>query len=65
MKSDQDAAIQLGQSMTDLAKVRANGPYVWDGIHEDDRPLTKEEMQAGIDTFRRQRQEEAGFQAPP
>ena len=66
MKSDQEAASGRGQpdgeSKTDWAKVRANGPYVWDGINEDDRPLTKEEMQAGIDAFRRQR-EQAGRKA--
>ncbi len=34
-----------------LAAIRAIPPekdYVWDGIDEDDRPLTHEEMQAGI-----------------
>jgi uncharacterized protein (DUF4415 family) len=44
-----------GESKTDLAKVRAATPYVWDGKSEDDRPLTREEMQAGIETYRRQR----------
>ena len=46
---------QRGESKTDLAKVRAATPYVWDGKSEDDRPLTREEMQAGIETYRRQR----------
>ena len=34
-----------------LAAIRAIPPendYIWDGIDEDDRPLTHEEMQAGI-----------------
>jgi uncharacterized protein (DUF4415 family) len=44
-----------GESKTDLAKVRAGTPYVWDGKNEDDRPLTPEEMQAGIETYRKQR----------
>ena len=42
-------------SMTDMAKVRAGVPYVWDGKNEEDRPLTREEMQAGVEAYRRQR----------
>ena len=53
-------AVQRGQSRTDLAKVRANSPYVWDGQDEDERPLTAGEMQAGIDAYRRQRGRPAG-----
>ncbi|WP_210147594.1 BrnA antitoxin family protein [Aromatoleum bremense] len=44
-----------GESNTDLAKVRAGTPYVWDGKNEDERPLTREEMQAGIEAYRKQR----------
>lgn len=44
-----------GESKTDVAKVRANTPYVWDGTNEDERPLTGEEMQIGIEAYRRQR----------
>jgi uncharacterized protein (DUF4415 family) len=29
------------------------GYYVWDGEDEDDRPLTKEEMRAGIELARK------------
>lgn len=29
--------------------------YVWDGVDEDDRPMTEEEMQAGVEEFRRKR----------
>ena len=32
-----------------------NGYYEWDGKDEDDRPLTAEEMQAGITIYRRSR----------
>jgi uncharacterized protein (DUF4415 family) len=32
-----------------------NGDYVWDGIDEDDRPLTHKEMQSGIETYRKKR----------
>lgn len=42
-------------SKTDLAKVRAGTPYVWDGKNEDERPLTRDEMQAGLEAYRRQR----------
>lgn len=44
-----------GESKTDLVKVRAGSPYVWDGKNEDERPLTREEMQAGIEAYRKQR----------
>lgn len=49
-----------GESDTDLAKVRAATPYVWDGKNDDDRPLTREEMQAGIEAYRKQRGRPAG-----
>lgn len=54
------AAGKRGDSKTDVAKVRANTPYIWDGKNEDDRPLTREEMQAGIDSYRKQRGRPAG-----
>ncbi len=44
-----------GESNTDLPKVRAGTPYVWDGKNDDDRPLTRDEMQAGIEAYRKQR----------
>lgn len=31
------------------------GDYVWDGQDEDDRPLTHQEMQSGIEAYRRKR----------
>lgn len=49
------AARKRGESKTDVTKVRAQGPYVWDGKSEEDRPLTRAEMQAGIEAYRRQR----------
>ena len=54
------AAGKRGESKTDLAKVRAGTPYVWDGRNEDDCPLTREEMQAGIEIYRKQRGRPAG-----
>jgi len=52
---EMQATRKRGKSKTDLAKVRAGTPYVWDGKNEDDRPLTRAEMQAGIETYRKQR----------
>ena len=54
------AAIKRGAGKTDAAKVRAQAPYVWDGQSEEERPLTAEEMQAGIDAYRKQRGRPAG-----
>ena len=45
------------------AAVRAIPPssdFVWDGVDEDDRPLTKEEMRAGIEADKRRRGRPAG-----
>jgi len=45
------------------AAVRAIPPemdFVWDGVDEDDRPATAEEMQAGIDADRKRRGRPAG-----
>lgn len=36
------------------------GYYVWDGKDEDDRPATAEEMQAGIEAYRKKRGRPAG-----
>jgi len=41
-----------------LAAVRAlppSGDYVWDGVNEDERPATVEEMRAGIEAARKGR----------
>ncbi|KON80364.2 BrnA antitoxin family protein [Azoarcus sp. PA01] len=53
--TEMPATRKPGESKTDLAKVRAGTPYVWDGKNEDERPLTREEMQAGIEAYRKQR----------
>jgi uncharacterized protein (DUF4415 family) len=45
----------MGKSKTQKNRAQAATSYVWDGEDEDDRPLTREEMQAGIETYRRQR----------
>ena len=49
------AARERGESKTDLEKVCAGAPYVWDGESEDERPLSREEMQSGIEDYRRKR----------
>ena len=59
-KNEAPAARKRGVSRTDLAKVRAGTPYVWDGKNEDERPLTRDEMQAGIAAYRKQRGRPAG-----
>lgn len=49
-----------GDSSSDVDKLRANTPYVWDGQDEDERPLSREEMQAGIEAYRKTRGRPAG-----
>jgi uncharacterized protein (DUF4415 family) len=44
-----------GKSKTHKNQVQASAPYAWDGQNENERPLTREEMQVGIETYRRQR----------
>ena len=44
-----------GKSKTQKNQVQASAPYVWDGQNENERPLTREEMQVGIETYRRER----------
>jgi uncharacterized protein (DUF4415 family) len=36
------------------------GDFVWDGVDEDDRPATEEELRAGIEAYRRSRGRPAG-----
>jgi uncharacterized protein (DUF4415 family) len=47
-------------SKTDLARVRAAHDYAWDGKDEDDRPLSREEMPAGIEAYRAKRGRPSG-----
>lgn len=54
-KNETSAARKRGASKTDMAKVRTGTPFVWDGKNEDERPLTRQEMQAGIEAYRKQR----------
>jgi uncharacterized protein (DUF4415 family) len=37
------------QVMAAVRAIPADKYFVWDGVDEDDRPLTKEEMRAGIE----------------
>ena len=41
--------------LTALKKAPPNGDYVWDGRDESDRPLTREEMQNGVEEYRKKR----------
>jgi hypothetical protein len=36
-------------------KAPPGGDYVWDGKDETERPLTREEMQKGVETYRKRR----------
>lgn len=39
-------------SRTDPERLRNGGDFVWDGQDEDERPLTREEMRAGIEAYK-------------
>jgi len=47
-------------SKTDPDRLHAAGDFVWNGKDEDDRPLTGEEMRAGIEADRKRRGRPAG-----
>jgi uncharacterized protein (DUF4415 family) len=49
------AAKVMRISNTLIKRVQTTIPHLWDGEDEDYRPLTHEEMQAGIEADRRQR----------
>ena len=53
------AAAQGSDAKRRLKKA-ITAPYVWDGQDEDDRPLTRQEMQEGIDAYRGQRGRPSG-----
>jgi hypothetical protein len=36
-------------------KASPSGDYWWDGEEENDRPLTREEMQSGVEDYRKKR----------
>lgn len=57
---DMRAVGKRGASKTHVARLHAKTPYVWDGKDEEERPLSREEMQAGIAAYRRQRGRPAG-----
>jgi uncharacterized protein (DUF4415 family) len=38
-----------------VKKAPLGGDYVWDGKDEGDRPLSREEMQKGVDAYRKKR----------
>ena len=38
-----------------VKKAPPGGDYVWDGIHEVDRPLSRDEMQKGVEAYRKKR----------
>ena len=38
-----------------VKKAPPGGDYVWDGKDKNDRPLTREEMQKGVEAYRKKR----------
>nr|WP_323017257.1 BrnA antitoxin family protein [Castellaniella sp.] len=52
---DMRTASIAGKSLTDVARVRAASPYVWDGKDLDDKPLSQQEMRSGILAARKRR----------
>ena len=46
-------AFVMGKSKTQKTLIQTATPYVREGEDEDDRPLTREEMQTGIEAYRR------------
>lgn len=49
------AGRRKGKSKTDLSKVRASVPYVWDGKSAEDQPLSTTELETGLKAYRRGR----------
>lgn len=46
--------------ITAVRSLPADQHFVWDGVDEDDRPATAEEMRTGMEAVRRQRGRPAG-----
>ncbi|MGP1676627.1 MAG: BrnA antitoxin family protein [Giesbergeria sp.] len=46
---------QRKEILAAVKKVPPGGDYAWDGKDEDDRPLTREEMQKGVAAYRKKR----------
>ena len=57
---DELRAAAQGSDAKHRLKKAITAPYVWDGQDEDDRPLTRQEMQEGIEAYRRQRGRPSG-----
>jgi uncharacterized protein (DUF4415 family) len=45
----------MNQSKSDWKRVKNDPLFTWDGKDENDRPLSKDELQAGIQAYRRQK----------
>jgi hypothetical protein len=48
------------QVLAELKNLPLQGDFVWDGLDEDDRPLTRLEMQEGIEATRKRRRRPSG-----
>ena len=42
------SASLAGRTQSDFAAAKASAPYVWDGLDEDERPLSADGMRAGM-----------------
>lgn len=41
--------------LTAVKNAPPSGDYVWDGKDEDDRPLTRDELEKGVEAYRKKR----------
>ena len=53
-------ASRSGLSQTNVSKVRAAGPYTWDGKNEDDRPLPAQVLNEAVRSATRPRGRPSG-----
>ena len=53
--NDLKKATQRKAILAAVKKAPQGGDYVWDGKDKDDRPLTREEMLKGVETYRKYR----------
>ncbi len=46
---------QRKEVLTAVKNAPPSGDYVWDGQDQDDRPLTRDEMEKGVEAYRKKR----------
>ena len=60
MPGSKTNAMSREEVLTAVRTLPSEKNFVWDGMDEDDRPATVEELQAGVEAFRKQRGRPAG-----